>query len=113
MLTFFACLRTIVDDGVRYSGVWPNLPGLMLRTTKDIANVIIDYRDRKEGRPRYTLRKLISPDVQIGWTSIVSLMMYFGGVILVVLGLIGEYMGRIYLSINATPQYVIKETIGF
>ena len=31
-----------------------------------------------------------------------------GGAILIMLGLIGEYVGRIYISMNASPQYVIK-----
>ena len=31
---------------------------------------------------------------------------------MVLLGIIGEYIGRIYISINNAPQYVIRETIG-
>jgi polyisoprenyl-phosphate glycosyltransferase len=46
-----------------------------------------------------------------GWTTIVILLLIFGGLILLSLGLIGEYIGRMYLKINHKPQYVIKEII--
>lgn len=58
------------------------------------------------------IRKLVSPEVAIGWSSIISVLLILGGVILVMLGLIGEYIGRIYISINNSPQYVIRETVG-
>jgi undecaprenyl-phosphate 4-deoxy-4-formamido-L-arabinose transferase len=35
-----------------------------------------------------------------------------GGIMLCALGIIGEYIGRMYLCMNRTPQYVIKETVG-
>jgi len=47
-----------------------------------------------------------------GWSSIIALMLIIGGCILMMLGLIGEYLGRIYICINDAPQYVIKEKIG-
>ena len=36
-------------------------------------------------------------------------MLILGGMNLIMLGLIGEYVGRIYISINNAPQYVIRE----
>ena len=39
--------------------------------------------------------------------------MVIGGCILFMLGLIGEYIGRIYISINNSPQYVIRDVIGY
>ena len=47
-----------------------------------------------------------------GWSSIIALMLIIGGCVLVMLGLIGEYVGRIYICINDSPQYVIKEIAG-
>lgn len=56
------------------------------------------------------IRKLFfHPEMEAGWSSIVSIMMVIGGVIMIMLGLIGEYIGRIYICINNSPQYVIKE----
>lgn len=45
-----------------------------------------------------------------GWSTMIALMLFIGGCILVMLGLIGEYIGRIYICINNSPQYVIKES---
>lgn len=56
------------------------------------------------------IRKLISPNVSLGWTSIMVTVIFFGGIQLMSVGLLGEYIGRIYLCINKTPQYVIRET---
>ena len=57
------------------------------------------------------IQKLIYQDaVDAGWSSIICIMMILGGLILLMLGLIGEYVGRIYLTMNSTPQYIIFET---
>jgi len=44
-----------------------------------------------------------------GWASLIVSTLIFSGVQLLSLGMIGEYVGRIYLTQNRTPQYVIKE----
>ena len=54
--------------------------------------------------------KIINTQRQLGWTSLMAVVMFFGGVQLISLGLVGEYIGRIFLCINKTPQYVIRET---
>ena len=58
------------------------------------------------------IRKIIYPEIVMGWSSIMSVVLMTGGVIMLMLGLIGEYIGRIYLCISNTPQYVIKEIYG-
>ena len=40
-----------------------------------------------------------------------ALLLLLGGMILVVLGIMGEYVGRIYMCANAAPQYVEREVI--
>lgn len=55
------------------------------------------------------VNKIINPKVPIGWTSTIGVMLLIGGMILFVLGMIGEYLGRAYISLNNSPQYVIKE----
>ena len=47
----------------------------------------------------------------LGWSSTTALLLLIGGIILVVLGMVGEYIGRIYMCINATPQYLVREVI--
>ncbi len=46
-----------------------------------------------------------------GWISTITLLLFIGGFILMSLGLIGEYLGRIYLAINNKPQYTIMEKV--
>lgn len=55
--------------------------------------------------------KLMNPAVPLGYTSLLASMLFIGGMIMLLLGLIGEYVGRIYISINHSPQYVIREKV--
>ena len=57
------------------------------------------------------MRRLIDQNIPIGWSSTISVILLMGGMILFVLGIIGEYIGRIYICINHSPQYVIREKI--
>lgn len=57
------------------------------------------------------IRKLFNPNMQAGWASTIALMLFLGGVIIALMGIVGEYIGRIYLSINRSPQYVVRNII--
>ncbi len=59
------------------------------------------------------VRKLVNPDITVGYSSSMAVMLIIGGIIMVLLGIIGEYIGRIYMCINDSPQYVIREKINF
>lgn len=48
-----------------------------------------------------------------GYSSTMAVLLFIGGMIMMMIGMIGEYVGRIYISINNSPQYVIKETVNF
>lgn len=54
-------------------------------------------------------QKLMYPAAPVGYTSLLASMLFIGGMIMLLLGLIGEYVGRIYISINQSPQYVVRE----
>lgn len=45
-----------------------------------------------------------------GWTTLVILLLILGGLILVSLGIIGKYLGQMYLTVNRQPKFVVKET---
>ena len=127
--------------------------GLVLRTTKNIANVEVEHRERQEGSSGYTMKKLLAlwfngftafsvkplrvatvvgmafslvgflyliytiinkflnPAVPLGWSSTMAVLLVVGGCILFMLGLIGEYIGRIYISLNNSPQFVVKKVV--
>ena len=46
-----------------------------------------------------------------GWTTTTVLLLIVGGFVLLMLGLVGEYVGRIFMCVNATPQYVEREVV--
>lgn len=152
--SYFAAKKFIIDEVVKYNNPYTYVPGLVLRTTNNIASVPVKHRQREVGSSGYNFKKLLSlwingftafsvvplrismilgitisflgfiymiyvlinkiinPIVPLGWTSTISILLLLGGMILFVLGMIGEYIGRIYISINNSPQYVIKETIN-
>jgi len=58
------------------------------------------------------VNKLLNPEILMGYSSLMAVLLFIGGLIMIMLGLIGEYIGRIYISINMSPQYVIRETIN-
>ena len=59
----------------------------------------------------YTIiKKFVLPDVQIGFSALMSAVVFMGGAIMLMLGMIGEYLGRLYISQNKNPQFVIRET---
>jgi undecaprenyl-phosphate 4-deoxy-4-formamido-L-arabinose transferase len=152
--SYFAVKRFVVEDMIKYENSYPYVIGLVLRTTRNITNVVVKHREREEGSSGYTLGKLlnlwfngftafsvkplriatgigslaavlgflygvytiikrfINPDVPMGFSAIMSAVVFFGGMIMIMLGLIGEYIGRIYISMNNSPQYVIRESIN-
>lgn len=58
------------------------------------------------------IQKLIYPSIPIGYSSIVAIMLFMFGFVLSLMGLMGEYVGRIYLNSNSIPQFVIREVIS-
>lgn len=58
------------------------------------------------------IKKFVNPAVPLGFSSMMSAIVFIGGMLMVMLGLVGEYIGRIYISINHSPQYVIREEVG-
>ena len=56
------------------------------------------------------IRKLLDPAIAIGWSSLMCAMLVFFGICFLMLGIIGEYIGKLILNINRTPQYVVRDT---
>lgn len=53
------------------------------------------------------IRKLIRPHLAAGYTSTIAVILFIGGIILIALGLIGEYIGRIYMTVsNLQPSRI-------
>ncbi len=58
------------------------------------------------------IEKLVSHATPPGFAYIAIIIMGFAGAQLMMLGLIGEYLGRLFLAQNQTPQYVVRESFG-
>ena len=58
------------------------------------------------------IRKILDPGIAAGYTSMIALMLLLFGILMCFMGLIGEYIGRIYISLNNIPQYVVKHKIN-
>lgn len=56
--------------------------------------------------------KLRYAEVISGYSSIMATLLFLGGMIMLLLGLIGEYIGRIYMNINNKPQYAIRDSFN-
>lgn len=56
------------------------------------------------------IRKIMSPMSSIfGWASMVSIILFLGGIQLLCIGIVGKYIGRIYLQVKHRPIYIVKE----
>ena len=151
--SYFVMKKFVVQELIRYENPFPYVIGLVLRTTKKIANVEVTHREREIGTSGYTLGKLlglwfngftafsikplriatvvgvvsacggflygiytivkkfVNPAVPVGFSALMAALVFFCGLILMMLGMIGEYIGRIYISMNNSPQYVIRECV--
>ncbi len=47
-----------------------------------------------------------------GWTALFVAVMFFGGIQLLTIGIIGEYIGKMYQEIQRRPQFLIKDTVN-
>lgn len=55
------------------------------------------------------IEKLLNPDVPQGYSSLIVAVLFFSSVQLISVGILGEYIGRIFLSQNKKPQFVIRK----
>lgn len=61
---------------------------------------------------RIAVLKVMTPAIPAGYSSIMATLLLMGGLIVSLLGVVGEYVGRIYMNINGIPQYVVRESLN-
>lgn len=59
------------------------------------------------------IKKFLNPDVPVGWSSIMATMFVLSGINLIFMGIIGEYIGRIFMASNDKPQFIVKEITNY
>lgn len=58
-------------------------------------------------------QKLFTDSTTAGWTSTVAILLFFNGIMLMLMGIIGEYIGRIYDETKERPLYIVREASGY
>lgn len=58
------------------------------------------------------LQALFTDTTTAGWASIVAINLFFNGIMLILLGIIGEYIGRIYDESKDRPLYIVRDVLG-
>ncbi len=58
------------------------------------------------------ISKIVNPAMAAGYASTMSVLLLLGGMILFALGFIGEYIGRIYMTVSNLQQYRVRETVN-
>ena len=58
------------------------------------------------------IRKLVNPAISAGYSSMIAVILFIGGIIMLILGILGEYVGRIYMTVSDMPQYSIRKTLN-
>jgi undecaprenyl-phosphate 4-deoxy-4-formamido-L-arabinose transferase len=60
----------------------------------------------------FLIERLCNPDLQRGWASLIVTLLVISGIQLVALGMIGEYLGRLFLMDSGRPQFVVRERVN-
>ncbi len=58
------------------------------------------------------LRAFDISTMEPGWASLMVVMLFFFGIVLVMLGIIGEYIGRVFEEVKGRPLYIVSEEVG-
>jgi len=58
------------------------------------------------------IQKLFNPNMAVGYTSIMAAVMFVGGLLMLMIGILGEYIGRMYILLSNMPQFNIREAIN-
>ncbi len=57
------------------------------------------------------IKKITNGIAVLGYSSLMASILFIGGLIMLMLGLIGEYIGRIYISLNSQPQAIVRTVV--
>ena len=55
--------------------------------------------------------KLVA-EVAIGWTSILAVNIFIGGIIIMVIGVVGIYIGNVFMQTKERPLYVVRQVLN-
>jgi hypothetical protein len=123
---------------MRYHGPYPYIDGLIMQVTQRIDSIEVRHLPRIEGRSNYNLARLVRlwlkavyagvfmallgavgavatiaealfwHDTPSGWASTMTVLLLVAGMQSMILGVLGEYVGRTFLSANGKPQATVR-----
>ncbi len=131
--------RFLITEIIKYRSPFTYIDGIILGITNKIGRVKVVHDQRTHGKSGYTIRKLlqvwssmftgfsvvplrlslilgsmlsiiIDNTVPSGYATLIIVVTIFSGAILIALGLLGEYVGRIFVSLNKKPQFIIRDS---
>ena len=82
---------------------------------KEGANVVYGVRKKREGESKLIvlISKIVHPSsFVVGWTSIIFIIIFFGGIQLLTIGILGEYIGNLFDEAKDRPEYIIADKIN-
>lgn len=152
--SFKAINRFVIGEVIKYTGPYPYIDGLILRTTNNYGCFLAEHQTSEKEKSGYTSRKLIAlwmnmftnfsilplriatylgfvfaffgflgaiiffieklqdPELPVGWASLIVSLLVISGIQLFAIGMVGEYLGRLFLKDNGDPQFVIRNTVN-
>lgn len=57
------------------------------------------------------IMKILGINYVLGFSALITVVTFIGGINLLMMGMIGEYIGRIYISLNKSPQFIVKDVV--
>lgn len=60
----------------------------------------------------FVIDKLLHPEIQAGWASLMTALLVLSGAQLVAIGMVGEYLGRLFMKDNGQPQFVVRRKLN-
>lgn len=99
--SFFGLVKYAIDGIINFSQVpldIASLFGILMTGFSFISLVFI------------VIRKILFDDPVAGWTSTICIIIFIGGIQLFCLGIIGQYIGKIYIEAKKRPLYIVAET---
>ncbi len=62
----------------------------------------------------FAIRRIVGVEIaETGFTTLVTLVLFLGGIQLIGIGVLGEYLGRVYDEVKRRPNYIVKSRLGF
>jgi len=58
------------------------------------------------------IQKLCNPNMAVGYTSIMAAVLFVGGLLMLMIGILGEYIGRMYILLSNMPQFNIRDSLN-